>query len=104
MNPYRRWWREMAGISAVHHCVGGVYVMRDVLVADKGVPEAVVATIERGRPFIDVDIVRRGGNKAREEARSGGRKSGNAWWRANADHTWRLRSADETSRLPFSCH
>jgi hypothetical protein len=46
---------------------------------------AVVATIERRRPFIDDDVARRGGKKAREEARScgkrleaAGRKSGNA--------------------------
>jgi hypothetical protein len=29
-----------------------------------------------------------------------GRKRGNARWRANAGNAWRLRSTDETSRLP----
>jgi hypothetical protein len=51
-----------------------VYATRDVLAAEKGVPVAVVATIERGRPFIDVGIARRGGKKVWKEARSGGKK------------------------------
>jgi hypothetical protein len=71
-----------------------------VLAAEKRMPMAVVATIERGRPFIDVGITGRGGKKAREEARSGG----NARWRADAGDTWRLHSADETSRLPLRRH
>jgi hypothetical protein len=49
-----RWWRERVGAGAVHHCVGGVYATRDVLAVEKGVSAAVMATIERGRPFIDV--------------------------------------------------
>jgi hypothetical protein len=69
-----RWWRELVGAGAVHHYVGGVYATRDVLAAEKGVPVAVVATIERGRPFIDVGIARRGGKKVWKEARSGGKK------------------------------
>jgi hypothetical protein len=52
----------------------GVYAMWVVLAAEKRMPMAVVATIERGRPFIDVGITGRGGKKAREEARSGRKK------------------------------
>jgi hypothetical protein len=42
-------------------------------------PTFVVATIERRRPFIDIGIERRGGKKAREEARNRGKK---VWERA----------------------
>jgi hypothetical protein len=33
-----------------------VYATRDVLAAEKAVPTTVVATIERGRPFIDAAV------------------------------------------------
>jgi hypothetical protein len=79
----------MASTGVVHHSVGGVYATRDVLAVEKGVSAAVMATIERGRPFIDVDVARRGGKIAREEARSGG------------NTRWRVNDADETFRLPF---
>jgi hypothetical protein len=56
-----------------------------VFAAEKGMQAAVVATIEWRRPFVGADDARRGGKKAREEARScgkrleaAGRKSGNA--------------------------
>jgi hypothetical protein len=64
---------------------------------EKGVSAAVVAAIEPGGPFIDVGV----GKKTREEV---GRKRGNARWRANAGDAWRLRSTDETSRLPLRRH
>jgi hypothetical protein len=52
-----------------------VYAVRYVFVAvEKGMPAAVVATIEWGRPFIDANVARRGGKKAREEARGGEKK------------------------------
>jgi hypothetical protein len=50
-----------------------------------------------GRLFIDVGVARRGGKIVRKEARS----DGNARCRAYADDAWRLRSTDETSRLPL---
>jgi hypothetical protein len=45
-----------------------------VFVAEKGMPTAMVATIEWRRPFIGANDARRGGKKAREEARSRGKK------------------------------
>jgi hypothetical protein len=41
---------------------------------EKGMPAAVVASIERRRPFIGAGDARRGGKKAQEEARSRGKK------------------------------
>jgi hypothetical protein len=53
--------------------------MRHVFVMEKEIPAAVVASIERRRPFINANDTRKGGKKREYMLEAAGRKNENAW-------------------------